>query len=284
LNIFNIEEHLSCYCYSNDERPLIEVRKITQTETANHSFFFNEIVFVLKGKIHFSMHSNLSVDATKGCLIFLPANNVIHYKAFAGSLILILRLKDEIQLCHTFNLDRLSNNVKIIEKPETLELLKSNNSFKYFAKGLEVALEDGLKCQYYFQAKITEALIILRAYYSEIQLFRFFYYYFEPNVAFAEYIRANILKYSTIKEFANALNITAQQFSKRFNTVFGEAPLGWMLREKAQLIYDEICKAKEPFKDIANKYGFHIQSDFDDYCEKTFGMNAREIRKKRKKR
>ena len=284
MKIFNIEEHLSCYCYDNDEKPMVEVRKIAQTETENYSFFFNEIVLVLKGKIRFSMHNNLSVDVTKGCLIFLPANNMIHYKAFAGSMILILRLKDEIQLCHTFNLDRLNSNLKMIEKPETLELIKINSSFKYFAKGLVESLADGLKCQYYFQAKITEALIILRAYYSEIQLFRFFYYYFEPNVVFAEFIRANLLKYSTIKEFSNALNMTVQQFSKRFNTVFGEAPYGWMLREEAQLIYDEIYKAKGPFKDIANKYGFQIQSDFDDYCETTFGMNPKDIRKKRIKR
>ena len=282
MKIYNVEEHLSCYCYDNDEKPMVEVRKISQTETKNNSFFFNEIVFVLRGKVRFAMLNNLSVDVTKGCLIFLPANNIMHYKAFAGSMVLILRLKDEIQLCHTFNLNRLSSNIKIIDKPETIEIIKINTCLKYFAKGLVEALEDGLKCQYYFQAKITEALIMLRAYYSEIQLFRFFYYYFAPNVAFAEFVRANLLNYSTVKAFANALNMTAQQFSKRFNIVFGEAPFGWMLREKAQLIYDEICRGKISFKEIACKYGYTIQSDFDNYCEATFGMIPREIRKKRK--
>ena len=281
LKIFNVEEHLSCYCYDNDEKPMVEVRKITQTETENNSYFFNEIVFVLKGKIRFAMHNHFSVDVTKGCLIFLPANNIMHYKAFAGSVALILRLKDEIQLCNTFNLNKLSGNIKRIERPEIPETIKINTCLKYYAKGLVESLEDGLKCQYYFQAKITEALIMLRAYYSEIQLFRFFYYYFEPNVAFADFVRANLLNFSTVKEFANALNMTAQQFSKRFNIIFGEAPYGWMLREKAQLIFDEICKGKISFKDIANKYGYDIQSDFDSYCEATFGMNPKEIRKKR---
>ena len=282
LNIYNVEEHLSCYCYDNDEKTLVEVRKIGQTESENISLFCNEIVFVLKGKLRFTMHGDLKADVSAGHLIFLPANNKIHYKVLARSTILIFRLKDDMRLCHTFNINRLNSNVNTLEKPTTLESLEINTYLKKLAKGLVDTWEDGLKCRFYFQAKITETLIMLRAFYSEEQLFRFFYYYFTPDIEFAEFVQANHLKCATVNDFANALNMTTQQFTRRFNSIFGEAPYGWMQREKAQLIYGEICRCNKSLKEIANEYGFNILSNFNRFCKAAFGMNPREIRKTRK--
>ena len=282
MKIYNAEEHLSCYCYNNDLEPLVEVRRISQTITEDISLYFNEIVFVLRGKLYFEMRGNLSVEVDAGRLFFLPANNKLFYKSFAGSTVLILRLKNDMQLCHTFNLNRLNSNINKVKKTVTLETLEINTRLKYFAKGLVDTWKEGLKCRFYFQAKITEALIMLRAYYAEEQLFRFFYLYFTPDVAFAEFVQANHLKYPAVNDFANALNMTPQQFSRRFNSIFGEAPYGWMQREKAQLIYGEICRGNKSLKDIADEYGFHILANFNRFCKMSFGMNPREIRKQRK--
>ena len=282
MKIINKEEHLSCYCYGNDANPLIEVRRIIQTDTKDISLTFSEIVFVLKGKLHFKAHNNLNVDVSAGRLIFLPANHKVRCKSFAGSTVLILRLKDDLLLCHAYNLNRLNNNIGKIKKPATFETLAINTRLKYFAKGLVDIQDDGLKCRLYLKAKISEALIMLRAYYSEEQLFKFFYYYFTPGIAFAEFVQANHLKYPSVNEFANALNMTTQQFSRRFNSIFGEAPYGWMQREKAQLIYGEICRGNKSLTEIAEEYGFPILSNFNRFCKMAFGMNPREIRKTRK--
>jgi len=281
MKIHNVEEHLSCYCYSVDEKPLIEVRKISKIENKDISLVFNEIVFVLKGTLRVSMHDGHTVNVSHGRMIFLPANQIIHLKALAGSVFLIMRVKDDIQLCHTFNLNRLKKYMDKINKPAKLETLECNTYLKKIAKVLVDTYDDGLKCRFYFKAKITEALIMLRVYYSEKQLFRFFYYHFTPNTVFAEFIYSNHMNYTTINEFANAMDMTPQQFSRRFNMVFGEAPYKWMQREKAQLIYGEICRSNRSLKDIAEEYGFNIQSNFNRFCKMSFGMSPREIRKKR---
>ena len=283
MKIYNVEEHLSCYCYDKNIKSSIEVLKTNQTETEEISISFNEIVFVLKGKIRFTMlYNNFTVDISSGHMTFLPAHSQIRYKTFAGNVLVIIRLKDEIQLCPTFNINRLNSNIKKIKQPEVLESLEINARIRHFLKGLVDNLEDGLKCHYFFQSRITELLIMLRAYYSEEQLYRFFYYYFTPDAVFAEFVRASHLKYPTVSEFANALNMTTQQFTRRFNSIFGEAPYGWMQREKAQLIYGEICRTNRSLKDIADEYGFNIQSNFNRFCKMSFGMNPREIRKQRK--
>jgi len=281
MKIHNVEEHLSCYCYSDDEKPSIEVRKISEIENNNISLLFNEIIFVIKGTLRVSMQDDHIINVNHGRMIFLPANKIIHTKALAGSMFLILRIKDDIQLCHTFNLNRLRKHFDKNEKPVKIETLEANTYFKKYAKLLVNTFDDGLKCRFYFQAKITEALIMLRVYYPEKQLFRFFYNHFTPNTEFAEFIFANHMNYPTINEFANAMNMTPQQFSRRFNIVFGEAPYKWMQREKAQLIYGEICRSNRSLKDIAEEYGFNIQSNFNRFCKMSFGMSPREIRKKR---
>ena len=281
MHIYNIEEHLACLCYSNVDKPLIEVLHTSQIETEEISLVFNEIVFVMRGALRLTMQHNLSVEASSGHLVFLPASSKIRYHASAGCIILILRIKDEIQLCHTFNLNRLKNHVDKHEKTVKFETMEINARLQHFAKGLIDMCEDGLKCRYLFKAKITEALIMLRAYYSEKQLFRFFYYYFSPDAAFAEFVYKNYMNYPTLNEFADAINMTPQQFSRRFNIVFGEAPYRWMQREKAQLIYGDICRSNKSIKEIAEKYGFNIQSNFNRFCKMSFGLNPSEIRKKR---
>ena len=281
MTIHNIEEHLACLCYSNVDKPLIEVLNNDQIEKEEISLLFNKIVFVMKGTLRLTLQNNLSVEAVSGRLVFLPANNKIRYNASAGCVILILRIKDEIQLCHTFNLNRLKNHVNKHEKTVKFETMEINARLKHFAKGLIDAYEDGLRCRYYFKAKITEGLILLRAYYTEKQLFKFFYYYFSPDAAFAEFIHLNYMNYPTVNDFANAMKMTSQQFSRRFNIVFGEAPYRWMQREKAQLIYGDICRSNKSIKEIAEKYGFNIQSNFNRFCKMTFGLNPREIRKRR---
>ena len=281
MKIYKVEEHLDCYCYSNDEKPLIEVREIKQTETEEILLHFNKIVFVLKGTLRLTIQNNLRVNVSNGHMIFLPANHKMRYKASTGSVILILRMKDDVQLCHTYNLNRLKNNLVKIDKPVKFETMEINPYLNRFAQGLVDTCNDGLKCRFFFKAKITEAFIILRAYYSEEQLFLFFYSYFTSDAEFAEFIRANHMNYPTVNEFASALDMTPQQFSRRFMLVFGETPYGWMQREKAHLIYGEICRSDRSVREIAEEYGFMIQPNFNRFCKKTFGMSPREIRKTR---
>jgi len=280
--IYNIEEHLTCYCYDSNDKPLIEVRKFKQMETGEISLSCHEIVFVLKGKLRFTMYNNQCQVVSNNHIILLPAHNKMFFKAIAGSMILILRLKEDIQLCQTFNLERLDRYIKSVEKTNIVSTIEINARLKPFAHSLINTWEDGLKCLYYFKAKITEFLILLRAYYSEDQLYCFFNSVLTSDTIFAESVRSKHLQYSTVNEFADAMNMTPQHFSRRFYNVFGEAPYGWMQREKAKLIYGEICRSKKPMKKIAEEYGFNVQPNFNRFCKMAFGMNPGEIRKKRK--
>jgi AraC-like DNA-binding protein len=89
----------------------------------------------------------------------------------------------------------------------------------------------------------------------------------------------NWLKHGNVTKLAEAMNMTAQQFTKRFNCVFGETPYRWMQQEKARLIYGEICQNSKPLKEIAWDYGFTAYTHFSRFCRTSFNMNPVEIRK-----
>ena len=283
MEICNVKEHLACYCYDSREKPLIEIRKFNSLDTNDLFLQCSEIVFVLKGKIRLFQKNNMGADIGNGQIVLLTANNQIRYKILSKSIVLIFRMNEDIQLCHTYSLERLNRMIKTKKKPDFFSTLQMNTYLDNFADGILNTWEDGLKCRYYFQAKITELLIMLRAYYTEERLFCFFYYYFTPEAKFAEFVRSNHRKYPTVNEFANAMKMTPQQFARRFYSIFGEAPYGWMQREKANLIYGDICRSNKPLKEIADAHGFPIQPNFNRFCKLAFGMNPGEIRKQRQK-
>ena len=281
MKIYNAAEHLSCYCYEGGVKPVIELRKIERMETGDLPLLCNEIVLVVSGKIRLNIFDNLSLDLRTGQFVFLPMGFSLFYKALAKGQLLIFRLDESIHLCHSYSLERLFSKEKKIEKSEFITVLEFNTRLWHFAKGLIETWEDGLKCRFYLQAKINELLILIRLYYSEEQLGRFFYFILSSDTAFMEFVRTSYLQYPTVSKLAEAMNMTPQQFTRRFNDVFGQAPYGWMQREKARLIYGEICRSDKPIKEIASKYGFPIPANFNRFCKTSFGMNPGEIRKKR---
>jgi len=281
MKIYNIEEHLSCYCYDKDEKPMVEIRKVKNMAMGEILFSCNEIVFVLEGRLRLSLRNNPDGELRSGQIVFLPAGDKLHYKALTRCRLLIFRLEDSIHLCHTFGLERLNSIINEVDKPETLVPLEMNDRLQHFAQGMIDTMGDGLRCRIYLQARINSLLIMLRAYYPVEQLCLFFAPILSPDTLFSEQVRSNYLKYRTVNDLAMAMNMTPQQFTRRFNNVFGQPPYEWMQQEKARLIHGEICRSNKPFKEIANRYGFTVQANFNRFCQTAFAMSPGEIRKKR---
>ena len=282
MKIYNQEEHLACYCYDNSEKPMIEVKKIKKTAKGEIAFSCNEIVFIMEGQIHFSLrNSQLEGEFYTGQILFMPAGGKLQYKTLARSNLLIFRLEDSLNLCYNFSLERLHNLITEKGKSEGLVPLAINIRLQHFAHGITEMLGDGVKCRVFLQSSITTLLIMIRVYYSPEELCRFFSPILSSDTLFSEQVRMNHLKYRTVNDLATAMNMTSQQFTRRFNSVFGQSPHEWMQQEKSRLIYGEICNSNMPFKEIANRYGFTVQANFNRFCQLMFSMSPGDIRKGR---
>ena len=282
MNIHNIEEHQNCYCYNKGEKPMVELLNFVSGETNEFIPLTNEIAIIIKGRIEIIFSNNPGGELRAGQMVFLPAQERLKCKALTDSKILFLRINDSVELCRTFNMERLCSNMDKTEKPESIFAIELNKYLKHSTKGLLNNFKTGLRCRIYLQAEITKLLIMISAYHSEEDLFRFFYSILSPDTIFSECIRKNWLKYKNAHELATGVNMSTKQLTKRFNKVFGMSPHKWMQQEKARLVYGDIRMSNKSFKEIASVYGFSVPAHFSRFCKAAFGATPGEIRNNRR--
>jgi AraC-like DNA-binding protein len=281
MKICNQEDHNVCYCYENEENSLVKLIEIRNGDMDRITLSTNEIVFIMEGKIYYASCNSADKELHMGQFVFLPAGNQFCYKAGAPSKLLILKLTDNIHLCPLISIKHLYHRKKENEKPESLFPLEVNARLQHFTEGIIDTWKDGLKCKLYLRSEISKLLAMLPIYYSKDDLFRFFYPILSPDTTFLEFVRTNHIKYRTVNEFATAMNMTSQQFTRRFNNAFGQAPYEWMQQQKARMIYGEICQSNKPLKEIATDYGFTDQSNFNRFCKTFYETTPGKIRKNR---
>ena len=282
MKLYNIEKHLNCFCYDKGELQTVEVRNFTGGEENEVALFANEMVLITNGKIKIAMRDSSEGELCEGEVVFLPAGDYLTYKAVVDSTVLIMRLNFITRLCQVLNVDRLYSSADEIKEAKGLYTLKINSYLRHFVKGLLNNYETGLRCRVFMQSEVTKFLIMLMAYYPEKDLSLFFYPILSPNAAFSEYVRMNWLKYGNVNRLAAGMSMSPQQLTKRFYSAFGMPPHKWMKREKAQMIYGDICMSNKSFKEIADEYGFNVPAHFSRFCKTTFGITPGEIRKKGK--
>ena len=258
---------------------LIESMELRSGETKEFTLPSNEIRLITSGRIHSILSGNTHGELRKGNIIFLSEGDRVSFKAYTKSSILIFRLSDNIHLCQNFSIEQLYTEMKGQEKPETPFPLEINARLWHFAIGVVNGLKDGLRCRIAHRAEISKLLIMLYVYYSKEDLYGFFYSILSPDTLFSDYVQKNHLKYRTISELANSMNMTSLQFTRRFKSAFGVTPHKWMQEEKAQIIYKEITNSTKPLKEIAIEFGFTDQSNFNRFCNTFYKLTPKQIRK-----
>lgn len=279
--IINVEEHLACPCYGPADRPIAEVLEFTQGAIReNISMASNEMMFVLEGSTHVHLHSDgRSGRVERGEMLFLPAGEQISAHVPRTCRLLVLRTASHPKMCHQLEVAELYDE-PFVEPETSLFLLRANEHLTAFARSLSRLISDGLLCRVFLENKISEALTLLRVYYSREQLRRFFRPILGADNKFAEVVRASWQRCGTIHRLSATLCMTPAQFTKRFKTVFGELPSQWMLREKANLIYQEVCHTDKPLKEIADDFGYSITENFIRFCKKSLGDSPGALRKR----
>ena len=278
LNL-NIEKFSNCPNYDGDKDNLmVEVAVLERGMRKTTLSSSNKIVFLLEGKVFLSMRDNPDGYLSEGQFALMPAGDEIHCDASMDSKLLIVQMLDDMHQYGGFCIYGLYNKIDKIQSSETLFTLAINQRLDYFIRGLIDIYTDGLRCRNFLQAKIIEMMVIIQAYYPEDQLSGLFSPVLSPDVAFAGYVRMYHLKYRTVNKLADAIHMTVQQFTRRFQAVFHQTPYEWIQKERARLIHRDICLSTKPFKEIAYDYGFTDSANFNRFCKTAYGMNPKIIR------
>lgn len=272
----NVEIHQNCFCYDS-KSSITKLSNFGQNETGSVDLYHQEIFFVIRGRISISTALQRDLMLEKGDFIFLPAGTTMEYYTPEECVTLSMRIQDDVPECHIFQVSKIADRLE--NQYEGIYALKVNERMQSFLADLLETYTDGLRCRHYLHMETSRMLFLLHAYYSQEDCLKFFSQILSPDVRFSEFVRANWMKYSTVKELADGIHMTPQQFSNRFRKIFGTTPYEWMTRQKAQKIYQDICRTDMPLKEIAIKYAFSSQANFFHFCKHAFGNTPGQIRK-----
>ena len=272
----NVEVHQNCFCYDS-KSSVTKLRQFGQSEIGSVDLYQQEIFFVIRGRISISTNLQRDLMLEKGEFIFLPAGTTMEYHTFEECVTLSMRIQEDVPECHIFQVSKIAERIE--NQYEGIYVLTANERMQAFLSGILETYTDGLRCMHYLHMETSRMLFILHAYYPQDDCLKFFSQILSPDVRFSEFVRANWMKYSTVKEFADQIYMTPQQFSNRFRKIFGTTPYEWMTRQKAQKIYSDICRSDLPLKEISAKYDFSSQANFFHFCKHAFGNTPGQIRK-----
>jgi AraC-type DNA-binding domain-containing proteins len=287
MELLYSNEHFNCYNYDKGKNSPLEVVEVVKGKTENRYMTESEIVFFMEGRIKYTFEDFPEYEGMKGRFLFIPSGSKYSQIAIANSILIVFRLKNPLQLCDFFHIEKLYKKNKALNnfQPGTISrfsVLDINARLWPFLSGISDCLSDGIRCRYYYDLKIKELLLYLRIYYRKEELHDFFCLILSNNTAFSEYIRLSWHRFKTIHEMAESMCLTHKQFFMRFVSVFEKKPRDWINEARAEKIYKDIVFSKEQFKQIAAKNGFSHEALFTRFCKNKLGATPTELRKGRK--
>ena len=288
MEILYKKEHTGCFHHDKGGKPLIEVAKILKSDRKKMSVNSNEIVFVLEGKLKYTFDDLAEYEVSKGQLIFLHARGKYSCKALENVTIVVFRITKPMQFCDAFSIEKLYNPEEYAgtfrpAAKNMFSVLDMNPRLQHFIEEVKDCFSDGLRCQGYFEIKAKELFYLLRVYYTKEVLRDFFFLIQNEDTAFSEYIRLHWKRFDSIADMAESMQLSYKQFSKRFTDVFGEAPQKWIVKSRAQNIYNEITLTEKLFKQIAIENGLGSNIHLTWFCQKNFGKAPSDIRRLNKR-
>jgi AraC-like DNA-binding protein len=237
----------------------------------------NEVFFVTRGNLNLQVDRQHTLTLSAGEFVFLVAGSSVICEALSPSESLSMRIHDEVPECHIFQIGKVA--ARISDPYEGIYSLTANERMWSFLNSILETYDDGLRCRHYLQIESSRMLFLLHAYYSQEECLNFFSQILSPDVKFSDYVRKNWRKYGTVKELADGIYMTPQQFTNRFKKVFGTTPYEWMTQQRAMKIYQDICSSDMPLKEISERHDFSSQANFFHFCKHMFGKTPSQIRR-----
>lgn len=277
------QEHFSCYNFEQGDKPVIQALSLENGKRIGLSTIDNKLIFVLDGSLEFIFKSSLPQIISRGQFMLLPAGSVLSATAKGDLRIIILRIRSQIRLCDTFSIEKLLD----VDFHDSLKggmyFLDINERVEYFLAGLQNYINDGLRCYYFYQLKISEFFYLLRAYYTKEELRAFFNPLISSDMSFSGQVFKYYKTARTAQELAEMLNYSFSGFQKKFKRVFGVSAYRWITEQRVKSIAHEINCNEKSFKEISNDYGFSSPSHFNDFCKTHLGQTPGNIREKNRK-
>ena len=262
---------------------MIEVVRIAKENGVKLQPRTQEVIFIMEGRIRLTPKDLQEFEGTKGQILFLPAAG--HYSLYtpSGTVLVVFRIQDGIQLYDNIAMEELyetktGNTDNHSPQTRGFGVLEIHTRVWNFLDEIIERLADGIRCAMYFDLKIKEFFFLLKAYYTKQEIADFLYLILNSDTAFAEYVRLYRHRFRNVEEIAESMHITPRQFSAKFKKVFNQTPYKWMKEARAKLIRQQLVNTQKPVKQIALENGFSDMAQFTKFCKKELGATPTQLK------
>ncbi|MCD8031837.1 MAG: AraC family transcriptional regulator [Bacteroides sp.] len=276
-----VSEHCDCYNYQKGDRPGIESRSKAGGEEWLIRTYDDEIIFVTEGRLHLFCQGRPTVAVPQGHMLLIPSGKQVKALAVRGVHLTVLRFRMQLNMCERFSLDRITD--RVAEQAGKFTLLPIRGGLWNYLDALEVYLRDGVRCTHFFNLKLREAFMLLRAYYSREDLFAFLFPLLQDESEFADAILRHYRTVKNVAMLAQLSNYSLSGFEKRFRKVFGMPAGRWIKQQRTKEIFREITHSGKTFKEISGEFGFYSPAHFNTFCKTQFGAPPGDIRRQGRK-
>lgn len=190
--------------------------------------------------------------------------------------ILSLTFDQHVNIC-----DRL--DVHAIKRMSTgyeykFHSLKMTYILVHFTSSVVDYVANDIGCKYIEQAKTTELFVIFRYYFSQKELFDFFYPILDEQAFFKILVSSFLPLAKNVKELAALTGYSVDSFNKMFMLNFHQSPYKWMMLQKTNIIKAKLREKHIPIKIIVDEFGFSSQSHLNTFCKRYLGGTFRQLR------
>ena len=270
------QEHLNCYCFDKGENPRLEIVEVAAGADFVRDLTDNEIVFLLKGRFRLSYGKLVNEEIGSGVIMLFPPGSRVKAEIVEDVRFIVCRVRGIVQLCECLSLERLHFESPSVD--EDFQLLPIRERIHGYISHFVDCVEDGLRCNYYFETKTKELFFMLRAYYAKEELAGFFSPLLSKDSSFMNLMYTHFREAKSVQDLIRVSYYSESGFKKQFQRVFGTSASEWLRERKASLIFQDLNHSPLSLKELAEKHHFSSVSSFSTFCTSQFGRPPGKIR------
>jgi AraC-like DNA-binding protein len=273
--VSDLQAHSDCPLIHKKDEPVFEIIGYRTGTTVSHTINAATIVCVIDGEIKFS-----NKTAVKNELFVLSAHSNFTVEFTQSGSLLYLYIPSDIEICWRIKQKMFEYSPQTARRNATLQATKTiENCISRFID----ATTQNVQCTKLLQSYIGVIVNMICVEYPLDMLADFFsplrYCDAKNGINFKAIVLQNRNKIFKVSEFAEAVYMSSVSFRRRFERVFGMHPQVWIMKNRQNLIYDELRNGTKSLTQISILAGFKSVREFFAYCKKHFGRTAATIRR-----
>ena len=277
-----LQKYNNPFCSEKPSNCIFRLAEYKQEKVFHHEKTEEHtLIFCQKGGMRIT--SNLFAEEVlcEGEVIFLPRMN-----SYGGTV-----LCDTVLLIHEFNNTVCHPEQCILAYLYTYKRSQESSSFYHcklvaceslitFLNTTILYIRDGQSDPSVWIIKHMELIWIFTHYYSNKELYSFFYPIMDEQIPFKSLVLAHYRKANKSKELASLCGYGIYTFHRTFKKEFGISVHQWLIKKRAENIKYRLSQTFISLTDIMDEFNFSSPQHFSHFCKKHLGDTPKSLRQK----